>query len=55
MGIFVGRYDHINTEEVAKRRSTSWVGRFNPCNSDDMQEYEMVKAIVRNVNSSTKG
>ena len=52
MGIFVGRYDHINTEEVAKRRSTSWVGRFNPCNSDDMQEYEMVKAIVRNVNSN---
>ena len=54
MGIFVGRYDHINTEKVCKNRSKSWVGRFNPCNSNDMQEYEMVKAIVRNVNSSTK-
>ena len=38
MGIFVGRYDHINTEKVCKNRSKSWVGGFNPCNSDDMQE-----------------
>ena len=52
MGIFVGKYDHINTEKVANRHSKSWVGRFNPCNSKDMQEYEMVKAIVRNVNSN---
>ena len=54
MGIFVGKFDHINTEKVANRRSKSWVGRFNPCNSKDMQEYDMVKAIVRNVNSSTR-
>ena len=54
MGIFLGKFDHINTEKVATRRSKAWVGRFNPCNSKDMQEYEVVKSIVRNVNSSTK-
>jgi len=54
MGIFVGKFDHINTEKVAQKRSKAWVGRFNPCNSNDMQEYEIVKSIVRNVNSSTK-
>ena len=54
MGIFVGKYDHINTEKICKNRSKAWVGRFNPCNSNDMQEYEMVKAIVRNVNSNIK-
>ena len=54
MGIFVGKFDHINTEKVAQKRSKAWVGRFNPCNSNDMQEYEIVKSIVRNVNSGTK-
>ena len=54
MGIFVGRFDHINTEKVATRRSKAWVGRFNPCNSNDMQEYEMVKAVVRTCNTPTR-
>ena len=43
MGIFIGKHN----------RSSSWVGRFDPSNPQDMIEYEMVKSIVRNVNSST--
>ena len=43
MGIFIGKHN----------RSSSWVGRFDPSNPQDMAEYEMVKSIVRNVNSST--
>ena len=43
MGIFIGKHN----------RSSSWVGRFDPTNPQDMVEYEMVKSIVRNVNSST--
>jgi len=43
MGIFIGKHN----------RSSSWVGRFDPSNPQDMVEYEMVKSIVRNVNSST--
>ena len=54
MGIFVGKYDVINTQKVASNRSNSWVGRFNPESFHDMQEYEMVKSIVRNVNSNAK-
>ncbi len=53
MGIFVGKYDVINTQKIASNRSKSWVGRFNPESFHDMQEYEMVKTIVRNVNSSS--
>ena len=43
MGIFIGKHN----------RSSSWVGRFDPSNPQDMVEYEMVKSIVRNVISST--
>ena len=46
MGIFIGKH----------KRSTSWVGRFDPTNTQDMKEYETVKAVVRvvNANSSKK-
>ena len=44
MGIFIGKHN----------RSSSWVGRFDPTNPQDMTEYEMVKSIVRNVNTSTR-
>ena len=46
MGIFIGKHN----------RSTSWVGRFDPTNPEDMKEYETVKAVVRviNANSSKK-
>ena len=43
MGIFIGKHN----------RSSSWVGRFDPTNPEDMKEYEMVKAVVRSCNSST--
>ena len=45
MGIHVG---------IDTNRSSSWVGTFNPKDEKDMDEYEIVKAIVRNVNSNTK-
>ena len=45
MGIHVG---------IDPNRSSSWVGTFNPKDEKDMDEYEIVKAIVRNVNSNTK-
>ena len=41
MGIFIGKHD----------RSPSWIGRFNPKNPKDMEEFEMVKAVVRSCNS----
>ena len=41
MGIFIGKHN----------RSPSWIGRFDPQNQDDMQQYEMVKAVVRACNS----
>ena len=46
MGIFIGKH----------KRSTSWVGRFDPTDPQDMKEYETVKAVVRvvNANSSKK-
>ena len=46
MGIFIGKH----------KRSTSWVGRFDPTDPQDMKEYETVKAVVRVVyaNSSKK-
>ena len=46
MGIFIGKHD----------RSSSWIGRFDPTNPEDMKEYETVKAVVRviNANSSKK-
>ena len=44
MGIFIGKHN----------RSPSWVGRFDPQNQDDMQQYEMVKAIVRACNSRNR-
>ena len=46
MGIFIGKHE----------RSSSWVGRFDPKNPEDMKEYETVKAVVRvvNANSSKK-
>ena len=43
MGIFIGKHN----------RSSSWVGRFDPKNPQDMKEYEMVKAVVRACNSSS--
>ena len=45
MGIYVG---------FNSKRSSSWVGTFDPQNENDMKEYELVKSIVRNVNSNTK-
>ena len=44
MGIFIGRHN----------RSSSWIGRFDPKNPQDMKEYEMVKAVVRSCNSPTR-
>ena len=46
MGIFIGKHN----------RSSSWIGRFDPKNPEDMKEYEIVKAVVRviNANSSKK-
>ena len=44
MGIFIGKHN----------RSSSWIGRFDPTNSQDMVEYEMVKAIVRACNSPNR-
>ena len=41
MGIFIGKHN----------RSSSWIGRFDPKNPEDMKEYEMVKAVVRSCNS----
>ena len=45
MGIHLGK---------SNRDSTAWVGRFDPADPRDMAEYEMVKAIVRNVNSTAR-
>ena len=42
MGIHIGQHN----------RSSSWAGRFDPKNPQDMQEYEMVKSITRACNSS---
>jgi len=42
MGIHIGQHN----------RSSSWVGRFDPKNPQDMLEYEMVKSITRACNSS---
>ena len=42
MGIHIGKHD----------RSTSWIGRFDPQDPQDMLEYEMVKSVVRSCNSS---
>ena len=44
MGIFIGKHN----------RSSSWIGRFDPKNPQDMKEYEMVKAVVRSCNSPTR-
>ena len=44
MGIFIGKHN----------RSSSWIGRFDPANPQDMVEYEMVKAIVRACNSPNR-
>ena len=44
MGIFIGKHN----------RSSSWIGRFDPKNPEDMKEYEMVKAVVRSCNSPTR-
>ena len=44
MGIFIGRHN----------RSSSWIGRFDPANPQDMVEYEMVKAIVRACSSPNR-
>ena len=44
MGIFIGKH----------KRSTSWVGRFDPTDPQDMKEYEMVKAVVRTCNTPTR-
>ena len=44
MGIFIGKHG----------RSDSFVGRFDPTNPSDIREYELVKAVVRSVNSSSK-
>ena len=44
MGIFIGKHN----------RSPSWIGTFDPQNQDDMQQYEMVKAIVRACNSRNR-
>ena len=43
MGIFIGKH----------KRSTSWVGRFDPNDPQDMKEYETVKAVVRVVNANS--
>ena len=43
MGIFIGKH----------KRSTSWVGRFDPTDPQDMKEYETVKAVVRAVNANS--
>ena len=42
MGIHIGSHN----------RSSSWVGRFDPKNPQDMLEYEMVKSVARACNSS---
>jgi hypothetical protein len=42
MGIHIGQHN----------RTSSWVGRFDPKNPQDMLEYEMVKSIARACNSS---
>ena len=44
MGIHIGKHNRV---------SDSWIGRFDPKNSKDMQEYEMVKSIVRACSSPT--
>ena len=44
MGIHIGKHN----------RSTSWIGRFDPQNPQDMLEYEMVKSVVRSCNSSKR-
>ena len=44
MGIFIGKHG----------RSNSFVGRFDPTNPSDIREYELVKAIVKSVNASSK-
>ena len=44
MGIFLGKHN----------RSSSWIGRFDPKNPQDMKEYEMVKAVVRTCNTPTR-
>ena len=44
MGIFLGKHN----------RSSSWIGRVDPKNPEDMKEYEMVKAVVRSCNSPTR-
>ena len=44
MGIHIGKHD----------RSPSWIGRFDPQNQDDMQQYEMVKSVVRACNSRNR-
>ena len=44
MGIFIGKHN----------RSSSWIGRFDPKNPQDMKEYEMVKAVVRTCNTPTR-
>ena len=44
MGIFIGKHN----------RSSSWIGRVDPKNPQDMKEYEMVKAVVRTCNTPTR-
>ena len=43
MGIFIGKHN---------RRSTSWIGRFDPTNQQDMREYDIVKSIVKVLNAN---
>tara|TARA_B100000214_G_scaffold351778_1_gene306486 strand:+ start:264 stop:593 length:330 start_codon:yes stop_codon:yes gene_type:complete len=45
MGIFIGKHN---------RRSTSWIGRFDPTNQQDMREYDIVKSIVKIVNANSR-
>ena len=42
MGIHIGKHN----------RTSSWIGRFDPQDPQDMLEYEMVKSVARACNSS---
>ena len=44
MGIHIGPHN----------RSSSWIGRFDPQNPQDMLEYEMVKSVAKACNSSDR-
>ena len=44
MGIHIGPHN----------RSSSWIGRFDPQDPQDMLEYEMVKSVAKACNSSDR-